>query len=65
MRFDWHEFMAIYDRCIRFGAVLDDDMDYITKAANVLQPESLALVLVRRVERRLMEAARQGDDADA
>ena len=64
MKYDWHAFLAIYDRCIRFGQVLDDDMDYLAKAATVLQPESLALLLMRHVEIRLAEVARQGDEAE-
>jgi hypothetical protein len=59
---DWHSFLRVYDRCIRFGTIADDDLDAVTAATRVLQPESLALLLLQRMEARLLELARFGDE---
>jgi hypothetical protein len=59
---DWHSFLRIYDRCIRFGTLDDDDLDAVTAATRVLQPESLAVLFLQRMEARLVELARFGDE---
>jgi hypothetical protein len=65
MTADWHAFLRIYDCCIRFGVLHDGDLDYVTKAARILQPESLAVLLLRRMEARMHELAKYGEQPDA